>query len=119
MTKIATKKTAYVEVRSQPTKGKGWATGPDTYVAVQIVPEGVEKLIVLNSSVAAKRGIEIIQCGEGYSSRCKTTRSMLGAALIEADRVAANINEETCTDCDVLIVDGECPACESSAMEDY
>lgn len=86
-------KTAYVEVRTQPTKGRGWAAGPDTYVAVQVVPEGVEKLNALNHVVAKKRGIEIIQCGEGYSSRCKTERSMLGAALAEANRIADEINQ--------------------------
>lgn len=85
-------KTAFVEVRSQPTKGRGWATGPDTYVAVQVVPEGIQPLVVLNSRTATLRGIEIIHCGEGYSNRQKTTHSMLGKALAEAKQLAAKIN---------------------------
>ncbi len=86
-------KTAYVEVRTQPVKGRGWASGPDTYVAVQVVPAGVEQLAYLNRSAANRRGIEIIYCGEGYSNRNKTERSMLGAALAEANRIANTINQ--------------------------
>lgn len=90
--RMTTKTTAYVETRTQCTKGNGWATGPDTYVAVQVVPDGVEPLICLNSRAAELRGIEIIHCGEGYSSRQKTERSMLGAALAEARRIVDEIN---------------------------
>lgn len=79
---------AIVEIRSQRAKHGG----PDRYVAVQVVPEGVEPLRVLNHSVAAKRGIQIIHCGEGYSLRCKTLRSMLGSAIADAQRIANNIN---------------------------
>lgn len=86
-------KKAHVEIRSQHSRGgsNGFG-GPDTYVAVQVVPEGVEPLKCLNHRVADKRGIEIIRCGEGYSSRCKTTRSALGAAIAKAKRIAAEIN---------------------------
>jgi len=87
------KKTARVEVRSQKSVGRaGSFGGPDTYVAVQVIPEGVEPLRQLNHAVAAKRGIEIIYCGEGYSDRCKTSRSMLGSAKAEAQRIADEIN---------------------------
>lgn len=85
-------KKAFVEVRSQHAPGRWPNQGPDRYVAVQVVPEGVARLSVLNSAVAARRGIEIIYCGEGYSSRCATERSMLGAALAEARRIAERIN---------------------------
>ena len=85
-------KTAYVEVRSQKSRGAGPFGGPDTYVAVQVVPEGAAPLRYLNHVVAKKRGIEIIYCGEGYSNRCKTPRSMLNQAKAHAEEVAAEIN---------------------------
>jgi len=87
-------RTAYVEIRSQSAKGTWPAQGPDTYVTVQVVPEGVKPLKVLNRSVAVKRGIKLIYCGEGYSTRCETTRSALGAAISEANQIAKRINEE-------------------------
>ncbi len=89
-------KTAYVEERSQHSVGgvNGRFGGPDTYVAVQIVPDGVDRLVALNRKVAAHRGIEIIYCGEGYSDRQETSRSMLNQARTEANRVAAEINGE-------------------------
>lgn len=73
-----------LEVRSQKSKGssKGFG-GPDTYVAVQIVPEGVEPLRALNQDVAKKRGITIERFGEGYS-RYSGPRSRLGRALAAA-----------------------------------
>jgi len=84
-------KTAYVEIRSQRPKGTWPSQGPDTYVAVQIVPAGVARLKCLNRRAAEARGIEIVYCGEGYSNRCATTRSMLGAAIAAADRLALEI----------------------------
>jgi hypothetical protein len=91
-----TKTTAYVEERSQKSVGSGAGGfgGPDTYVAVQVVPAGAERLKALNTAVAEKRGIEIIYCGEGYSQSCKTTRSALGAARAEAQQVADRINSK-------------------------
>jgi hypothetical protein len=85
---------AFVEVRSQHSKGgnNGKFGGPDTYVAVQVVPAGVAKLSSLNRKIAAKRGIKIIYCGEGYSGHDKTERSGLGAAKAKAKRIAADIN---------------------------
>jgi len=87
-------KTAYVEVRSQKSIGAGKGTfgGPDTYVAVQIVPKNVDPLVCLNRRNAKLRGIEIIHCGEGYSHRVKTSRSMLRQAMAEAKRIAEEIN---------------------------
>lgn len=60
-------KEAYVEIRGQHSRGSSANQfgGPDTYVAVQIVPEGQEPLTVLNRYHAAKRGIEIKYFGEG------------------------------------------------------
>lgn len=84
---------AYVEERSQPSTGKWPRSGPDTYVAVQIVPPGAEALKSLNESVARKRGIEIRYIGEGYSEH-RGPRSMLGRAHAAAERIAAEINEE-------------------------
>lgn len=75
---------AYIEERSQHSKGTWPRSGPDRYVAVQIVPDNVEPLIILNRIVAAKRGIKIIYCGEGYSDRDKTDRSMLNQARQKA-----------------------------------
>lgn len=78
---------AHVETRSQPAKGTWPKQGPDTYVAVQYVPVGIEPLKVLNRAVAAKRGIEIRYIGEGYRNRIGQT-SMLGRAIQEAWNLA-------------------------------
>jgi hypothetical protein len=90
-------KTAHVEVRAQKSRGSasGRFGGPDTYVAVQIVPDGVEPLACLNHRNATLRGIEIIHCGEGYSDRAKTPRSMLRVALAAANAIADRINAES------------------------
>jgi len=83
------KKKAYVEVRSQSRP----KFGPDTYVAVQVVPEGAVRLKVLNYKIAKKRNIEIIHCGEGYwKSQGPGTR--LGKALQRAEKLAQEINEK-------------------------
>lgn len=74
--------------RRQRSKGTWPNCGPDTYVAVQIVPEGVTPLYNLNSHIAEKRGIEIIYCGEGYSDRQKTSRSSLNQARERAAEIA-------------------------------
>lgn len=90
-------KKAYVEIRSQKSRG-GSANafgGPDTYVAVQVVPDGVERLKVLNHSIAEKRGIDIIYCGEGYSRNQQTGRSSLNQAKDRARELADAINSAT------------------------
>lgn len=56
------------------------------YVAVQLVPEGVEPLEALRADLAERRGIQIVQCGEGYR-RNDGPRSALGRARAEAERV--------------------------------
>jgi len=83
---------AYLETRSQSAKGSFPHQGPDTYVAVQIVPNGAKPLVALNRNVAAMRGIEIIYCGEGYRNRQKTSRSMLRAALEKGQRIVNEVN---------------------------
>ena len=80
--------TAYLEVRVQHAKS---GRGPDRYVAVQIVPDGVERLKVLNRKSAEKRGIEIVWFGEGYRTRTGPT-SMLGKAMKEAREYVENFN---------------------------
>jgi len=90
---MAEKLEAHVEVRTQRAPGKGWASGPDTYVAVQVVPEGQDRLEVLNHKSAAKRGIEIIRCGEGYAKR-SGPRSSLGIAMSNAIAIAERINSQ-------------------------
>ena len=83
--------TAHVEVRSQKAAGKWPKIGPDKYVAVQLVPQGVEPLTQLRQDIAKKRGIEIVRFGEGYSQHTGP-RSMLGKALQEARDYAAKVN---------------------------
>jgi len=86
-------KTAYVEIRCKGAKrGRTGHSGPDRYVAVQVVPKGVQPLKVLNHRAAAKRGIEIIHCGDGYALRTKTPRSSLNRAIAKAKRIADEIN---------------------------
>lgn len=87
-------RTAYVEIRSQHAKGTPPRQGPNTYVAVQVVPTGATRLTYLNRSVAEKRGIEIVYCGEGYAEHTGP-RSAIGQAIVEAQRIADEINEET------------------------
>ena len=85
--------TAIVEVRAQKSRGQGAGKhgGPNRYVAVQVVPEGVEPLTSLRLDIAAKRGIEIVRFGEGYSEHAGP-RSALGQALAAASAYAATIN---------------------------
>lgn len=83
---------AFIEIRSQHAKGTWPKQGPDTYVAVQVVPKGQTRLSYLNNKVAQKRGIQIIYCGEGYRERCATNKSMLGQAKENAENLAQRIN---------------------------
>lgn len=85
---------AFVEVRSQKPKGKSPRCGPDRYVAVQIVPDGQPKLKVLNTKIAAQRGIDIIYCGEGYSNRVTSKKSMLNVAKEKARSIVSKINRK-------------------------
>ena len=86
---------AIIEVRSQKSVGSssGKFGGPDCYVAVQIVPDGVTPLRNLNRIVAEKRGITLKYFGEGYS-RSFTNKSMLGQARLAAKKFVRNFNEQ-------------------------
>ena len=84
---------AYVEVRSQHARGSGRNHGPDTYVAVQIVPEGTDKLVCLNRKVAQRRGIQLIHFGEGYREH-RGCKSSLGRALLKAKSFAEEHNQQ-------------------------
>lgn len=81
---------AIIETRSM-SMGSSRYTRPDMYVAVQLVPEGVEPLKVLREDSAKKRGIEIIQCGDFYSGRTGAG-SRYVKAMAEAERIAAKYN---------------------------
>jgi len=82
-----------VEIRGQHSRGSsgGGFGGPDTYVAVQIVPDGVDPLKVLREDIAAKRGIAIKYFGTGYF-RHAGPRSSLGKAVAAAVAFAADGN---------------------------
>jgi hypothetical protein len=82
---------AFVEIRKQSPKGRFPRCGPDTYVSVQIVPQGKKRLVYLNRKVAEKRGIVLLYCGQGYEKN-QGPRSMLGKAIRQADRIASEIN---------------------------
>lgn len=72
----------YLEMRSQHSVGSGSGKfgGPDTYVAVQVVPQGAEPLKALNPVSAERRGIRIERFGEGYRGH-SGPRSALGQAV--------------------------------------
>ena len=82
---------AIIEKRSQKASGRWPKCGPDTYIAVQLVPDGVEPLTALRRDIARKRGIEIVYCGEGYRQHTGP-RSSLGLAIAEAEAIAARVN---------------------------
>ena len=84
---------AFVEVRTQSPRGSGRNHGPDVYVAVQIVPDGVDRLKCLNRTVAEKRGIQIIHCGEGYQEH-QGPRSAFGRALSKANALVEQTHQE-------------------------
>ena len=83
---------AYLEMRSQRAKGSWPKQGPDTYVAVQIVPDGAKPLVYLNRKVAKHRGIDIKYFGEGYSNHIGP-KSMLGQSLSEAKAFVEKFND--------------------------
>jgi hypothetical protein len=83
---------AIIEKRSQKASGKWPKQGPDHYIAVQIVPDGVEPLTALRDDVAAKRGIELIHCGEFYG-HSTGPRSRYAAAMAAAKEIAAKYNK--------------------------
>ena len=83
---------AIIETRSQKASGRAWPSkGPDKYVAVQLVPDGVQPLDALREDIAKNRGIEIIRCGEYYWNSTGP-RSRYAKAMAEAERIAAKYN---------------------------
>lgn len=82
-------KTYKVCIRSQHSRGGGAGKygGPDTYVAVQVVPAGAEPLTHLRQDVARRRGIKICYFGEGYAAHTGPT-SALGRAIAAAEAFA-------------------------------
>ena len=75
-----------LETRKQPVKkGSSQFGGPDTYVCVQVVPDGITPLIQLNQTIAGKRGIALYFFGEGYAAH-DGPDSKLGKALAAAQR---------------------------------
>lgn len=78
---------AIIETRTQSTGGAARLSGkPDAYVAVQLVPEGVNPLIVLREDSARKRGIKIIRCGD-YYTKSTGPRSNYAKAMADAQRI--------------------------------
>ena len=83
---------AIIETRSQKASGRAWPSkGPDKYVAVQLVPDGVQPLDALREDSAKKRGIEIIRCGDYYWNSTGP-RSRYAKAMAEAEKIAAKYN---------------------------
>jgi hypothetical protein len=81
---------AIVEVRTQHARtGRSGYSGPNAYVAVQIVPDGVSPLVALRHNNV--RGITIYYVGEGYKKHTGP-RSRLGRALQRAQSIANRIN---------------------------
>ena len=74
---------AFVEVRRSTS---------DSYVAVQLVPEGKLPLRRLDRGAAARRGSTFIFCGSGDPRG--GPRSKFQLAIREAEMVARNINGE-------------------------
>ncbi len=85
---------AYVEIRQQPAKtGKSGWSGPNAYVAVQVVPDGQIPLQHLERRVAKNRGIQLVYFGEGYLEH-QGPKSALGKALKEAWEYADSIEKD-------------------------
>lgn len=84
-----------LEIKSQKSVGSGPNTsgGPDRYVAVQCVPEGVPPLKSLQERAARLRGIRIKVFGQGYA-RNTGPRSALGRAIAKAEAWIAQQDEE-------------------------
>ena len=75
--------------------------GPDTYVAVQIVPNGTAPLKSLNERAAKRRGITILRMGEGYSKN-SGPRSSLGQAMAKGQTFVNDYNARMTTISEVL-----------------
>lgn len=84
---------AYLEIKRQRAKGSWPAQGPDTYVMVQIVPNGVKPLQNMNHKVAEKRGIILKYFGAGYGNRVTSPKSMLSVAINNGRDFCEKFNE--------------------------
>ena len=86
---------AIVVERTQHSKGSGNGKfgGPDTYVAVLLVPNSAQVPEIMNRKVLKERGIKFISFGQGYSRNSGPT-SMLGKARKEAEEYATQHNKE-------------------------
>ena len=85
----------YLEIKSQHSVGSGGAGkfgGPDTYVAVQIVPGDAIPLSSLQERAAKRRGIVIKYFGQGYRAH-SGPRSMLGRSIAAAKAYIAEQEE--------------------------
>lgn len=83
---------AYKYIKSKKAIGNPPRCGPDKYVCVQVCPDDVEPLKKISSTRAAKLGIDIIYCGDGYSNRQKSPLSMLNKAKTKAQKIVDYIN---------------------------
>ena len=72
-----------IAVRSQHAKNGARGRGPDHYVAVLEIPDGVEVPKCLNRHVLSVRGIKFYYIGEAYA-RFSGPRSRMGKLLAEA-----------------------------------
>jgi hypothetical protein len=86
--------TSYVVTRQQPRRGTFPSQGPDVYVALVQVPEGVSfdpNRTPLQVSRLRSRGIEVTRIGEGYRKH-KGPKSSLGQALRRAKELARRLS---------------------------
>ena len=66
--------------------------GPNTYVAVLVIPKGVDPPKILRKDVLRRRGIKMYYFGEGYS-KYDSPKSRLGKAKKKAEQFAKRINK--------------------------
>ena len=84
--------TAHLEIRSKSPKGSWPKQGPDCYVAVQLVPEGVKPLKCLCRKNAMRRRIKIVYCGNAYRQNAGP-KSMYSKALNKAHEIVNTVNK--------------------------
>jgi len=81
-----------IRIRSQHSKGsrRGNFGGPDTYVSVLAIPDGVIAPASNFRAVMKARGISYTYIGEGYAEH-SGPRSMLGQAKARAEALVASL----------------------------
>ena len=87
---------AQIIMRSQKSRGSGSNPfgGPDRYVAVLARTDDMEPLPAhtpLQILRFRAKGYRFYHCGEGYSNRVSTNRSMLNQAIAWANQLAQEI----------------------------